>query len=51
MAGLWLLFSMKSLKITKGQSETVNQRRTENEMAKRKRTNIDLQNTTQKHKD
>ena len=38
---------MKSLKITKGQSETVNQRRTENEMAKRKRTNIDLQNTTQ----
>jgi len=31
--------------------EAVNQRRTVNTMAKDKRTNIDLQNTTQKTKD
>ena len=40
------------MKIQKGQSESVN-RRTENSMAKRKknkRTNNDLQNTTQKSK-
>jgi len=34
----------KSLKIPKGQSESVNRRRTDNTMAKRKRTNNDLQN-------
>ena len=32
-----------SLKIPTGQSESVNQRRTDNTMAKRKRTNNDLQ--------
>ena len=34
----------KSLKIPKGYSESVNRRRTDNAMAKRKRTNNDLQN-------
>ena len=34
----------KSLKILKGWSESVNQRRTDNTMANRKRTNNDLQN-------
>jgi hypothetical protein len=41
----------KSLKIPKGQSETVKRRRTDNTMAKRKkvkRTNNDLQNFTHK---
>ena len=41
----------KSLKIPKGQSETVKRRRTDNTMAKRKkvkRTNNDLQNITHK---
>jgi hypothetical protein len=32
----------KSLKIAKGQSESVNGRRTDNTMVKRKRTNNDL---------
>ena len=32
----------------KGQSQSVNQRRTDNTMAKRNRTDNDLQNTTQK---
>jgi hypothetical protein len=41
----------KSLKISNGQSESVNQKRTDNTMAKRKRSNNDLQNTTQKTKD
>ena len=36
-------YSKKSLKIPKGQSESV-YRRTDNTMAKRKRTNNDLQN-------
>jgi hypothetical protein len=36
--------SKKILKIPKGQSETVYRRRTDNTMAKRKRTNNDLQN-------
>jgi len=43
-----------SLKIPKGQSEAVNQRMTDNTMAKKKkdkRTNNDLQNITQKTKD
>jgi hypothetical protein len=35
----------------RGQSESVNLRRTENTMAKSKWTNNDLQNTTQKTKD
>ena len=35
----------KSLKIPKRSSESVNRRRTDNTMAKRKRTNNDLQNT------
>jgi hypothetical protein len=35
----------------KGQSEAVNRRWTDNAMLKRKRTNIDLQNTTKKTKD
>jgi hypothetical protein len=34
----------KSLKIPKGQSETVYRRRTDNTMGKRKRTNNDRQN-------
>ena len=34
-----------SLKIPKRSSESVNRRRTDNTMAKRKRTNNDLQNT------
>jgi len=34
----------KSLKIPKGQSESVNRRRTDNTMAKRKKTSNDLQN-------
>jgi hypothetical protein len=43
----------KSLKIPNGQSESVNRRRTEHTMAKRKTTKRqnDLQNTTQKTKD
>jgi hypothetical protein len=40
----------KSLKIPKELSESVN-RRTDNTMAKRKRTNSHLHNTTQKTKD
>ena len=39
-----------SMKIPKWQSEAVN-RRTDNTMAKRKRTNNDVQNTTQKTTD
>ena len=42
---------MKSLKISNGYSEAVNRRRTDNTMVKRKRTNTDLQNTTQKTED
>ena len=42
---------MKGLKITKRESESVNRRMTGNAMTKRKRTNTDLQNTTQKTKD
>ena len=42
---------MKVLKITKRESESVNRRMTGNTMTKRKRTNTDLQNTTQKTKD
>jgi len=38
-------------KIPKWQSEAVNQRRTNNTVAKRKRTNNDLQDITQKTKD
>ena len=38
-------------KIPKGQSEDVNRRITDNTMAKRKRTNNDLQNITSKAKD
>ena len=44
----------KSYKIPKGQSEAVNGRRTDNTIDKTKgtkRTNNDLQNTTQKTKD
>jgi hypothetical protein len=41
----------KSLKIPQGSSESVNRRRTDNIMAKRKRTNNDLQNITHKMKD
>ena len=41
----------KSLKIRKWWSESVNRRRTDNSMTKRKRTNNDLQNTTQKTTD
>jgi hypothetical protein len=41
----------KSLTIPKGLSESVNRRRTDNAMAKRKSTNNDLQKTTQKTKD
>ena len=40
----------KCLQIPKGQSKALN-RRTDNTMAKRKRMNNDLQNTTQKTKD
>jgi len=39
------------MKIPKGQSEAVNRRRTDYTIAKRKRTNNDLQNTTQKIND
>jgi len=35
----------KSLKIPKGQSESVNRKMTDNTMTKRKTTNNDLQNT------
>ena len=45
------IFVKKRLKIPKGQSEAVNRRKTDNTMVKRKRTNNDLQNTTQKTKD
>ena len=38
----------KSLKIPKGQLEVVNRRMTDNTMAKRKKTNTDLQNITWK---
>jgi hypothetical protein len=44
-------FGKKSLKIPKGKSEAVKRRRTDTTMAKRKRTNNDLQNITQKSKD
>ena len=44
-------FGKKSLKIPKGKSEAVKRRRTDITMAKRKRTNNDLQNITQKSKD
>ena len=46
--------SQKSLKIPKGISESINRRRTDNTMAKRKkdkRANNDLQNITHKTKD
>ena len=43
-------FGKKSLKIPKGKLEAV-KRRTDTTMAKRKRTNNDLQNITQKSKD
>ena len=39
------------MKITKGQSKAVNRRRTENEIVERKRTNNNVQNTTQKSED
>jgi len=39
---------MKSLKISKRSSETGNRRKTGNTMAKRTRTNNDLQNIMQK---
>jgi len=48
-----ILGKMKSLKIPKGYSEAINQRRTDNTMAKKKkykRTNNNLQNITQKLK-
>ena len=45
------IFVKERLKIPKGQSEAVNRRKTDNTMVKRKRTNNDLQNTTQKTKD
>jgi len=38
-------------KIPKGQSEAVNRRKTDNTMTKRKRTNNDQQNKTQKNID
>jgi len=43
--------SKNSLKIPKGSWESVNRRRTDNTIAKRKRTNNDLQNITHKTKD
>ena len=44
---LWKLMELlKSLMIEKGQSEYASLRRTDNTMAKRKRTNNDQQNTT-----
>ena len=43
--------SKKSPKIPKAQPESPTNRRTDNTMAKRKWTNDDLQNTTQKTKD
>jgi hypothetical protein len=46
-----MLLNKKSLKIPKGLSEALNQRRTDNIMAKRKSTKNDLQNNTQKTKD
>jgi hypothetical protein len=47
-----LLFTYKKiLKIQKEWSEAVNRGRTDNTMAKRKRTNSDLQSTTQTIKD
>jgi hypothetical protein len=49
--GFQEIFLKKSLKIPKGQSEAVNRRRTDNTMAKRKRTNYDLQNIHRKLKD
>ena len=45
----FFLFIKKSMKIPMGKSEAVNQR-TDNKMIKRKSTNNDLQNTTQKTK-
>ena len=45
------LIVFKSLEILKWLSESVNRRRTNNIMVKGKRTNNDLQNTTQKTKD
>ena len=41
----------KSLKIPKGGNQNLKNRRTDKTMVKRKRTNNDLQNTTQKTKD
>ena len=41
----------KILKIPKGYSGAINPGRTDNSMAKGKKTNNDLQNTTQKTKD
>jgi len=41
----------KSLKIPKVESQAKNGRRTDNAMDKRKRTNNDIQNITQKTKD
>jgi hypothetical protein len=40
----------EKFKDTKGKSEAVNPRRTDNKIAKRKRTNNDLQISTQKTK-
>jgi hypothetical protein len=42
--------SKKSLKIPKGYSESVNRRRTDNTMAKRKRTKDKQRSTKQTHK-
>jgi hypothetical protein len=47
---LFNIYKKKSWKIPKGQVESVNLRRTDNTMAKRKMTNNDLQNTTDKTK-
>ena len=46
-----MLFSQEEFEDTKGVSESINQRRTDNTMAKRKRTNNNLQNITHKTKD
>ena len=42
------LLSEEEFEDTKGQPQSVNQRRTDNTMAKRNKTNNDLQNFTQK---
>jgi hypothetical protein len=48
---LAMLNYKNSLKIPKGQSEAVNQRMTDNTMAKKKKDKPNLQNITQKTKD